>query len=937
MPILFLVTLVVGLPAGAPSDDAAIPGEVLARLKAATVRVLVQDERSKASGSGFVLETEAGSVFVATNEHVIHGSEAGAARVRVVFQSGTGGERTLTAEVAASDRRHDLAILKVLGNQVPPLPIELGIAIEPYETMQVYILGFPLGNPKLSVGKGAISSFTKGPRGNVTSVRLDGELQPGNSGGPVVDEAGRIVGVATAAILRADRIGFAIPVAELKSMLNGRIADVVVSAQGEADGHILLESSVRAIDPLNRIKDITAVLVPAATVAGPIRPDAKGNWPSLPSARAQTLSLRDSPGKGALAPGRGRLLQAQTRHTVATQSDRDLLLQVSYRTASGAKVFHAPVPYRIPVALEPGQKLNGWAEVFDSNKTSQFSLGWDVLTIAPLPAPQGPVLQKRRYVPGQDQGPSVLGRLQGDFVARVRVEMRRSPDPVLTQPAARAASQELAGAGLWLWRDRLALRLQRVAIRRGETVLDAIVLDPFGIAGVRGNQKHVREIPDVPVELRLERKGSTLIASYTLDDGTTESLPALVLDFGGEWQLGVKVLHAIDHPCEVRFEGFEVSIEDPGRPELRIDKHTRPAGGLAVSADGQRAASFANWMYTHPILARSSRDQPDNTARVWNLRTGKELFNRPARSFFVTAGALSPDGRSLVTGETEGWLRLWDVNSTQLLRQVKQSSGPVVALALSADARLMLTGEARSFYLRGSGDFSELRRFDDGAIKQDIAILAFTPDGRRALSGHQDGTVIEWDLASGRRLRSIEPPARGGPVLAFSTDGTRALHAASQLLLWGLEGGELVRAFDLPRGAISAAAISPDGRLVLCAPGASPAGELPQPMTAARLPPTAARLPPDTRLTIWDVATGAKLRAFSAVDGEVTGMVVTADSRKVLVAGVDRSLRLWPLPEPGAQPVDWRVVRRFHDPNSGELGRVLGNARGASRPASLAP
>ncbi len=937
MPILFLVTLVVGLPAGAPSDDAAIPGEVLARLKAATVRVLVQDERSKASGSGFVLETEAGSVFVATNEHVIHGSEAGAARVRVVFQSGTGGERTLTAEVAASDRRHDLAILKVLGNQVPPLPIELGIAIEPYETMQVYILGFPLGNPKLSVGKGAISSFTKGPRGNVTSVRLDGELQPGNSGGPVVDEAGRIVGVATAAILRADRIGFAIPVAELKSMLNGRIAErrrLGPGRGGWPHPPRVERSRDRPVEP------------DQGHHGGP-RPGRHGRWTDqarrqgelalFTQRKGATLSLRDSPGKGALAPGRGRLLQAQTRHTVATQSDRDLLLQVSYRTASGAKVFHAPVPYRIPVAREPGQKLNGWAEVFDSNKTSQFSLGWDVLTIAPLPAPQGPVLQKRRYVPGQDQGPSVLGRLQGDFVARVRVEMRRSPDPVLTQPAARAASQELAGAGLWLWRDRLALRLQRVAIRRGETVLDAIVLDPFGMAGVRGNQKHVREIPDVPVELRLERKGSTLIASYTLDDGTTESLPALVLDFGGEWQLGVKVLHAIDHPCEVRFEGFEVSIEDPGRPELRIDKHTRPAGGLAVSADGQRAASFANWMYTHPILARSSRDQPDNTARVWNLRTGKELFNRPARSFFVTAGALSPDGRSLVTGETEGWLRLWDVNSTQLLRQVKQSSGPVVALALSADARLMLTGEARSFYLRGSGDFSELRRFDDGAIKQDIAILAFTPDGRRALSGHQDGTVIEWDLASGRRLRSIEPPARGGPVLAFSTDGTRALHAASQLLLWGLEGGELVRAFDLPRGAISAAAISPDGRLVLCAPGASPAGELPQPMTAARLPPTAARLPPDTRLTIWDVATGAKLRAFSAVDGEVTGMVVTADSRKVLVAGVDRSLRLWPLPEPGAQPVDWRVVRRFHDPNSGELGRVLGNARGASRPASLAP
>jgi WD40 repeat protein len=919
MPFPLLTALVISFTAPGSGNDDDIPEEVLTRLKAATVRVVVENGRLKGSGSGFVVEVKQQSVYVATNEHVIRGANrADQSSIRVVFHSGTSRERTFAARVAASDPRHDLAILEVGPIEGPPRPIELGGADKPYETMAVYVLGFPFGNVNLSFGAGAVSSIKKGPRGVVTRVRLDGELNPGNSGGPVVDETGRLVGVAQAAMLGLDRIGFAIPADDLQTMLEGRLDDGVESALSLLDGPVLLESSIQVIDPLNRLSNIARAIVPAAAIAAPLQPDKNGNWPALPGAVTKTI-----------VPGRNR-------YDVLPGSGGDFLVQTSYRTGKGATVVrHAPVPYRLPRTLQPGEALEGWGNVHDSFQASRFALGWDELTITASPQYASRARFKRLARPGQDRGPSVLGAVRGDYVARVRVEVTSPTNPRAGDSTATVSFRKLQSAGLLLktYQRPEVIRLARVAILKDEVISQGVVLDG-DMAGLASfptpRMSHFREIPDVPVDLRLERSGSTLIASYTLDDGFSESFPALTIDGTRDWELGVSASNSIDEGCRARFKGFEVATEAERESELSIAKHTEPAGSLAMSADGRRAASFANWKFRNPV---TSHDQPDQTARVWDLKTGKELFNRPSRSPFFTAGALLSEGRRLLTGESEGWLRLWEVETGKHLIQTRQGKGPVVALAVSSDGQLVVTGEDRLIHLWKSDDLSEVRQFGEGEIPQEISILTFTPDGHRILSGHRDGTVIEWDVSSGRRARLINPPERGGPVLAFSADSTKALHAASRLLLWGLGGNEPVRSFDLPRGVVSAAAISPDGRLVMASGGAPPKDPQATPHPRRTTSPA---VPPDEKVTIWDVATGKKLRTFFAAGGEVTCMAVTPDSRKVFVGGTDRSLRLWPLPESGSEPVAHRIVHRLYDPTSGELGRLFGGARPASRPIAKA-
>ncbi len=197
------------------------------------------------TGSGFVIQVTGDSALIATNHHVIarpkelqvggyipglNGRDKAALKqlqlalaklettVSVVFNSGETTEQVIKTEILGGTEDPDLAILKVSGIKSPPKPISFRKSAQLMETMPLYILGFPFGdmlasnkgNPAITVGKGSISSFRKDAAGKMTKVQIDGALNPGNSGGPVVDTKGNLVGIAVQTI-QGSNIGLAIP------------------------------------------------------------------------------------------------------------------------------------------------------------------------------------------------------------------------------------------------------------------------------------------------------------------------------------------------------------------------------------------------------------------------------------------------------------------------------------------------------------------------------------------------------------------------------------------------------------------------------------------------------------------------------------------------------------------------------------------------------
>jgi S1-C subfamily serine protease len=267
--VVFIGSLAICGQAAAADDT--LPPETLANLKAATVFLKVEAGSDRASGSGFVIKSEGQTAFVVTNYHVIAGLSR--PKITAVFGSGTRSEQAGTAQVVASDSRRDLAVLRIANLKDAPKPIDMSQQPKLLETMPLFIFGYPLGealatnkgNPAITVGKGSVSSIRLKDSGELATVQIDGDITPGNSGGPVVSAQGQLVGVAQATV-RDRRIGFAIPAAELSGLLQGRLLDhYFVTNQVGGKTEVRVELGV--FDPFNRIKGVTFYYVPGDKVA----------------------------------------------------------------------------------------------------------------------------------------------------------------------------------------------------------------------------------------------------------------------------------------------------------------------------------------------------------------------------------------------------------------------------------------------------------------------------------------------------------------------------------------------------------------------------------------------------------------------------------------------------------------------------------------------
>lgn len=194
----------------APGASGQMDDATVARIKKATVYIRLTDGRRVSSGSGFFVDK--GSVV--TNHHVIDHP----GKLEVVVGSGTPLSQSFPARVVGRDPERDLALLEVEGAFAPD-PLTVGGSATLKETHDVYVFGFPLGEnlgTEITVVKSSVSSLRR--LGGVQEVQLNGGLHPGNSGGPVTDATGRVVGVAVAAI-RGTQIHFAVAGEEVQTFL----------------------------------------------------------------------------------------------------------------------------------------------------------------------------------------------------------------------------------------------------------------------------------------------------------------------------------------------------------------------------------------------------------------------------------------------------------------------------------------------------------------------------------------------------------------------------------------------------------------------------------------------------------------------------------------------------------------------------------------------
>ncbi len=238
---------------------------------------------TSASGSGFFGCKEAPNI-VLTNAHVVGMLSPDSARpldVEVVVNSGEANEWSTKARVLGVDRASDLAVLDI-GTAPQPLPEPLPVkeASRLRSLDEVYVFGFPLGEAlgkEITARPASVSALRKNPKtGVLEKIQVNGGMDPGNSGGPVVDKSGAVVGVSVS-VIPGRQINFAIPGERVQAILSGRIADLMVHQPYYTEGNkVALPVIMNTIDPRNLIKEVGLELwtgdKPADSKSG-IRPE----------------------------------------------------------------------------------------------------------------------------------------------------------------------------------------------------------------------------------------------------------------------------------------------------------------------------------------------------------------------------------------------------------------------------------------------------------------------------------------------------------------------------------------------------------------------------------------------------------------------------------------------------------------------------------------
>lgn len=199
---------------------------VVSIVTSTTQRSLLSSESSTtAAGTGFILSSDG---YIATNKHVV----SGANKIGVLLDDGTAFE---DVELIGADPLNDFAIIKIK-NAKDLTPIKLGDSKTITAGQQVIAIGNALGAYQNSVTSGIISGKGRSLTATDSSrtqyetlsdmIQTDAAINGGNSGGPLLNAAGEVIGINTAYASQGNNVGFAIPISSVKgiinSVLNGR-------------------------------------------------------------------------------------------------------------------------------------------------------------------------------------------------------------------------------------------------------------------------------------------------------------------------------------------------------------------------------------------------------------------------------------------------------------------------------------------------------------------------------------------------------------------------------------------------------------------------------------------------------------------------------------------------------------------------------------------
>jgi len=204
----------------------------------------------------------------------------------------------------------------------------------------------------------------------------------------------------------------------------------------------------------------------------------------------------------------------------------------------------------------------------------------------------------------------------------------------------------------------------------------------------------------------------------------------------------------------------------------------------------------------------------DNQIIIWDSSTGTVKHRLSGLKALPLSLTFSIDSRYLISGGKDSRVTIWDVSTGEEIRSIKAHKDDVTEVAIRADKTIASASKDETIKL---WDFNGNLLRELQGHKKEVMAVAFSHDGEKLVSGSADGTVKEWEVATGKMVRSIDAHDGWVRTVAFNHNSTQIASGGDdgKINIWNTSSGQLQNTIIAHSKWLETLSYSPDGKYIV--------------------------------------------------------------------------------------------------------------------------
>ncbi|MEG4167815.1 nSTAND1 domain-containing NTPase [Microcoleus sp. S13_D1] len=290
-----------------------------------------------------------------------------------------------------------------------------------------------------------------------------------------------------------------------------------------------------------------------------------------------------------------------------------------------------------------------------------------------------------------------------------------------------------------------------------------------------------------------------------------------------------------------------------GKQIKTLTGHTGPVWGISFSPDGKQLASGSD----------------DKTVKLWDTLTGKQINTLIGHKDKLNAVSFSPNGKLLATGSQDKTVKLWDTTTGKEINNLTGHKNIVTSVSFSPDGKQL-----------ASGSFDQTVKLWNTLTGKQINTLtghtgpvwgiSFNPNGKQLATGSEDKTVKLWDTLTGKQINTLTGHTSSVMSISFNPNGKQLASGSfdKTVKLWDTLTGKQINTLTGHTSSVRSISFNPNGKQL--ASGSA-----------------------DKTVKLWDTRTGKQINTLTGHTDSVWGVSFSPDGKQLASGSADKTVKLW--------------------------------------------